>query len=139
MTRTIEELEARLQEAEELLNAIRRGEVDALVVSGPQGDRVVTLSGADHPYRAMVETMSEGAVILAADRTIIYSNQGFATIVGLPPDQVIGAVMDRHVVPEDLDSYRALLRKVKRDAARGDASVDTQIPQLIATSNPAIN
>ena len=31
MTRTIEELEARLQEAEELLNAIRRGEVDALV------------------------------------------------------------------------------------------------------------
>ena len=42
MTRTIEELEARLQEAEELLNAIRRGEVDALVVSGPQGDRVVT-------------------------------------------------------------------------------------------------
>ena len=120
MTRTIEELEARLQEAEELLNAIRRGEVDALVVSGPQSDRVVTLSGADHPYQAMVETMSEGAVILAADRTIIYSNNSFATMVGLPPSQVIGAVMDRHVVPEDLESYRELLQKVKWGAARGD-------------------
>ena len=120
MTRTIEELEARLQEAEELLNAIRRGEVDALVVSGPQSDRVVTLSGADHPYQAMVETMSEGAVILAADRTIIYSNDSFATMVGLPPDQVIGAVMDRHVLPEDLACYKELLQNVKGGPARGD-------------------
>jgi two-component system sensor histidine kinase UhpB len=120
MTRTIEELEARLQEAEELLNAIRRGEADALVLSGPQGDRVVTLSDADHPYRALVETMSEGAVILAADGAIVYSNDGFAAIVGLRPDQVIGAVMDRHVAPEDLESYRELLRKVERGVARGD-------------------
>ena len=120
MTRTIEKLEGRLREAEELLHAIRNGEIDALVVSGPHGDRVYTLTGADQPYRVLVEAMSEGAVILAADRTIIYSNNGFATIVGLPPDQVIGAVMDRHVVPEDLESYRELLQKVKWGTARGD-------------------
>ena len=32
----------RLEEAEETLRAIRKGEVDALVVSGPQGDQVYT-------------------------------------------------------------------------------------------------
>ena len=71
MTPTIEELEARLRETEELLNAIRSGEVDALVVSGPQGDRVYTLTGAEHTYRLMVEAMNEGAVTLTADGTII--------------------------------------------------------------------
>lgn len=40
----LEELRQRLQEAEETLDAIRSGEVDALVVSGPSGEKVFTLS-----------------------------------------------------------------------------------------------
>lgn len=111
MTRPIAELEARLQEAEELLDAIRNGEIDAFVVSGPHGDRVCTLTGADHAYRTLVEAMREGAVILAPDRTIVYANDDFAAIVGLPRGQLIGGVIDRHVAPEDLASYGELLQK----------------------------
>jgi len=70
--RTIEELNARLEEAEDILNAIRGGEVDALVVSGPHGDQIYTLKGAEHPYRVMVEAMNEGAVTLTGDGTIFY-------------------------------------------------------------------
>jgi PAS domain S-box-containing protein len=120
MTRTIEELEARLREAEELLNAIRSGEVDALVVSGPRGDRVYTLTGAEHPYRIMVEAMNEGAVTLTADGMIVYSNSSFARMVGLPLDQVCGTAMDRHVLPEDLGCYEELLKHVGGEAARGN-------------------
>src|SRR5712671_7497913 len=86
----IAELEARLEEAEELLRAIRSGEVDALVVSGPNGDQVYTLSGAEHPYRVMVETMSEGALILAPDRTIVYANRSFAAMLDMTLEDVIG-------------------------------------------------
>jgi two-component system sensor histidine kinase UhpB len=117
---TIEDLEARLRDVAQLLHAFRSGEIDALVVSGPHGDRAYTLTGADHPYRGLVEAMREGAVILAADRTIVYSNDAFATIVGLPPGQVTGAVMDRHIAPEDLDAYRELLRKIGCGTARCD-------------------
>jgi hypothetical protein len=39
----LEELRQRLQEAEETLDAIRNGKVDALVVSGPSGEKVFTL------------------------------------------------------------------------------------------------
>ena len=46
----IAELEARLAEAEETLQAIRTGQVDALVVSGPDGDQIFALEGADHAY-----------------------------------------------------------------------------------------
>ena len=45
----LDELRRRLQEAEETLDAIRSGEVDALVVSGPEGEQVFTLRGAELP------------------------------------------------------------------------------------------
>ena len=67
-----QELTARMMEAEETLLAIRSGEVDGLVVSTAEGEQVFTLSGAEHPYRVMVETMNEGAVTLASDGTILY-------------------------------------------------------------------
>ena len=63
----LEELRQRLQEAEETLDAIRSGEVDALVVSGPSGEKVFTLEGAEHPYRVLVESMNEGAISLSLD------------------------------------------------------------------------
>jgi PAS domain S-box-containing protein len=125
MTRTIEELEAQLREAEELLNAIRRGDVDALVVSGPHGDQVYTLTGAEHTYRIMVEAMHEGAVTLTADGTIIYCNGSFARMVGLSLDQVCGTAMDRHVVAEDLGCYNELLKHVGKAPARGNIRLVT--------------
>ncbi|NIO00054.1 MAG: hybrid sensor histidine kinase/response regulator, partial [Anaerolineae bacterium] len=71
----IEELRARLEEAEETLRAIRSGEVDAVIVSGPQGEQVYTLKGADHTYRLLIEQMKEGAATLAAEGTILYCNR----------------------------------------------------------------
>ena len=66
----VEELQRRLDEAEQTLEAIRSGSVDALVLSGPEGTRVFTLEGEDYRYRRLVETMNEGAAILAADESI---------------------------------------------------------------------
>ncbi len=120
MPGTVEELQARLDEAEELLRAIRSGGVDALVVSGPHGDQVYTLSGAEHPYRVMVETMSDGALILAADGTIIYSNGSFAAMLDMPLEDVIGSPMDRFVLAEDLPRYHALIQQTQAGSASGE-------------------
>ena len=38
-------------EAQETVEAIHQGSVDAVVVQGPDGPRVVMLQGADEPYR----------------------------------------------------------------------------------------
>ncbi len=59
-TAEIEALRARLHEAEETLEAIRGGQVDALVVDGTEGERIFSLRGAEHSYRLMVEEMHEG-------------------------------------------------------------------------------
>ena len=59
-------LRARLDEVEQTLAAIRAGDVDAMVMRGPGGERVFTLEGADHGYRVMLEVMSEGVAKLTA-------------------------------------------------------------------------
>src|ERR1700754_3989480 len=87
---TSEELISRLREAEQTLEAIRTGEVDAVVVAGPAGQQVCTLENADRPYRVLVEQMQEGAVTLSENGTILYCNKRFAALVGSPHDSIIG-------------------------------------------------
>ena len=66
----VADLRRRLQEAEDTINAIRDGHVEALVVHAPDGEQVFTLRSADQPYRLIVEQMREGALTLAADGTV---------------------------------------------------------------------
>ena len=46
----VEDLRLRLGEAEDALRAIRRGEVDGVVVAGTEGERVFLLKGAEQPF-----------------------------------------------------------------------------------------
>ncbi len=87
----LEEVRAKLLEATETLDAIRNGEVDALVVAGPNGSQVFSLAGAEQPYRIYVEQMDEGAVTLSADGTILYANRRFAEMIEHPLERVIGS------------------------------------------------
>src|SRR5687767_13455853 len=98
-----EALLARLTAAEEVLRAIRRGEVDAVVMEGAAGEQVYTLHGADEPYRNLVEQMQEGAVVLTNRGDIQYVNARFAALVGLPLESVVGSRFDRFVCPSDRD------------------------------------
>src|SRR6201990_3221289 len=98
---TPEETISRLREAEETLEAIRTGEVDAVVVAGPQGQQVYTLENADRPYRVLVEQMQEGAVTLSENGTILYCNERFATLVASPHDSVVGQPLAKYFSVEE--------------------------------------
>jgi PAS domain S-box-containing protein len=91
----LSEAHARLAEAEETLRAIHQGEVDALVISGPDGDRVFTLEGAETPYRWLVEEMNEGALLVSTDGTVLFANARFAGLAGVNLEQVMGSSWDR--------------------------------------------
>ena len=128
----VEALRARLAEAEETLHAIRHGEVDALLIVDGAGERVYTLRSADAPYRALVEQMHEGAVTLTVDGTVIYSNRGFARLVDVPLEQVIGSSINRFVAADDHATLGALIRAgagTLRTAlhSTGAASLDVHI------------
>jgi signal transduction histidine kinase len=103
------DLRIRLEEAEETLRAIGAGEVDALVVSGPDGDHVFTLKGAEQPYRVLVETMSEGAATLLSDSTIFYSNSRLADMLQTPLERLIGTRLTSCIVAADQAFFTDLL------------------------------
>ncbi len=102
-------LREQLAEANETLRAIHQGEVDALVVSSPEGPKVYTLTGAETPYRLLIEEMREGAVMLCDDNSILYCNRGFAEMVQVPLDKLIGSNIESVVAQEHLEDFRKLL------------------------------
>ena len=97
----IKKLQHELEEAQETLRALREGEVDALVVDGANGPQVFSLKSAEQPYRMLIEQMLEGAVTLTPERDVLYCNRGFAQMVGLGPEQIVGGSIDRFIAPED--------------------------------------
>ena len=120
--RRIAELEARLGEAEETLEAIRAGEVDAVVV-GPEGgpQRVYTLQTADRPYRVLIEEIQEGAVTLTGEGVVLYCNRALAGLLRAPLERVIGARLADFVPPEKRDALARLLAR----GGRGDLELST--------------
>ncbi len=104
-----EALRTRLTDAEEMLRAIRQGEIDALVVEGTTGSSVYTLHSADEPYRHLVEEMQEGAVVLTGRGDILYGNARFAALVGEPLETVVGSRVDRFVNPADRDEFEGMV------------------------------
>lgn len=93
----LSQLRRNLTEAQETLEAIRSGAVDAVVVNGPQGNQVYSLTGADQPYRVYVERMQEGAVTISHRGVILYANRRFADMVNQPLEQVIGTDIKDHL------------------------------------------
>src|SRR6476469_3964837 len=77
----ISELQRRLEEANDIIEAIRTGSVDALIVNGEDGHQLYTLKTADQTYRVFIEKMNEGAVTLNEDGLILYSNSRFANMI----------------------------------------------------------
>ena len=107
----IEGLRIKLGEAEETLRAIRRGDVDGLLIQGEGGSQVYTLQGADESYRTLVEAMHEGALILDEHGTVLYGNRRAAEILGIRLSEVIGAGAAGFVASDLRPSFSLLLKE----------------------------
>jgi PAS domain S-box-containing protein len=130
---SIEELQARLADAEETLRAIHSGDVDALVVHTDQGVQVFTLKGAEEPYRILVERMQEGALTVASDGAIVYANRRFAEMVALPLEQVVGRRLRDFIAAPQHPSLESLLASTswREEFALGCAD-GTVLPVLLS-------
>ena len=127
---SVAELRRRLQEAEDTINAIRDGHVEALVVHAPGGEQIYTLRSADQPYRLMVEQMREGALTLAADGTILYCNQRFAELMARPPERIAGRSLAKFITADDAATLKRVLSS---DSCRAEVQLTT----AGGASNPA--
>jgi PAS domain S-box-containing protein len=120
-----EDLRARLEEAEQTLEAIRSGGVDALVVQGGSTPQVYTLEGADFPYRSIVETMAAGAVTLDRYQTIAYCNVVFSLMVGIPMERLIGSSFVDLVPAERRDTFMDFIERSRTENSQQELPLRT--------------
>jgi len=133
-----EDLQWRLEEAEQTLEAIRHGEVDAIVVAGPRGELIYSLTGAEHAYRVIVETMNEAALTVDLNGTILFSNQRFCDLMRVPLCDVVG----RKVVEFAAEPQRPVLEAMMAEVQAGPvqrhlalhATDGTAVPVMLAAS-----
>jgi PAS domain S-box-containing protein len=123
-------LRERLREAEETLDAIRNGDVDAVVVSGADDvPRVYTLETADQTYRLLVEEMQEGALTLTRSGDILYCNRRLAELVETQPERVIGGSLARFIAAVDWPNVLNLIAS----ESKGELAVKTDRGRIVPT------
>jgi len=128
------DLWARLDEAEETLNAIRNGEVDAIIVSGAQGEQVFTLQQAEEAlrmseekYRQLVEEINDGVYTTDYEGFFTFANPAMARIYGVAtPQALLGRKILDFIAPEMLKELGRSFRS-KMQAGRAPEFINSQI------------
>jgi len=123
-------LREKLREADETLEAIRNGDVDAVVVSGADNvPKVYTLETADQTYRLLVEEMQEGALTLTRSGDILYCNRRLAQLVETQPARVIGGSLARFIAAADWPRVLDLIAS----GSKGELGIKTEQGRITPT------
>jgi PAS domain S-box-containing protein len=137
------ELQSRLDEYEELIEAIKGGEVDAFALKTNNQSEIFTLHTVDHTYRMLVENSGEGALNLSEDGLIVYTNNCFPELLNLPYENVIGNSFYQFIHPESKGKFKEIFKKGFKAKAKGEINLliaDITIPVYVSLTSllPAI-
>ncbi len=135
----IKDLRQQLEEANETIEAIRSGQIDALIVKDQRGAQIYTLKTADQTYRVFIEKMREGAVTLNKKGLILYSNSRFASMLNLSLERIIGSYFKDYIAPCFKILFESLFKTGWETECRGEISFLTTdgklIPVLLSLTN----
>jgi len=92
-----EELKNQLFEANSIIEAIREGAVDALVVNKDGTPHVYSIESADYTYRILIEKFGEGALSISEDGLILYCNDYFSKLIDIPANKITGTFFNTYV------------------------------------------
>ena len=104
------------QEAQETIDAIRRGEVDAFVM----GDMVVTLTNSRDPYHMLADRIQQGALTLSVQGKIVYANARFSRMLGIAVERIVGTALESHAVPTDRAALSSVLSPQNRNGSQAE-------------------
>ena len=135
---TIESLESRLADSEQLIDAIKAGEVDAFAVSGNNQPEIFTLQSGDYAYRLLIEEIGEGAVNTTEDGLIVYTNSAFIEILGLTYEEIIGKFICEFVHEDSKEKFDQLFKQSLSGRSKGEITLhvgDKVVPVYISLTS----
>jgi len=138
LLRKIEELENRLAESDQLIEAIRAGEVDAFALNKNNKSEIFTLESGDYAYRILVENFNEGALNLSEDGLIVYTNNYLLNLLNLPYQQVIGSSIFQFIHSSSTEQFNEFFKKGLAGQVKGEINLSVRnkiIPVYISLTS----
>lgn len=97
----IASLKEQLFESNSIVNAIKEGDVDALVVNNNGIPQLYSLETADYTFRLLIEKFRQGALSISRNGLILYCNDYFSKLVGISSEKIIGNYLYRYFNNEE--------------------------------------
>ncbi|HLF53102.1 PAS domain-containing sensor histidine kinase [Flavobacterium sp.] len=118
-------LQQQLLKARETIDLIKTANIDALVVTDKEKQKVFTEITSDKTYRILIEKMHEGAVTLDKEGIILYCNSCFANMVNMPLQKVIGTKFKNYIVASSQKQYAILFEQGWSVNSKDEIFLDT--------------
>ena len=132
----LDDVQLKYEEVNDILTAIRSGEVDALVINSDNGVQLYGLKDSDYRYRLIIEQMMEGAVTINKEGIILYCNTRFGDMVSRPLETLMGNNFQNFVCKADLDYFDELLMIAWTSPVKAELDIiggeETSIPVLLS-------
>jgi PAS domain S-box-containing protein len=116
------ELNIKLNEAIDIIESIRTGNIDAVFIASDGTEKVLAAKTADQAYRRFIENMSEGVITLHTDGIIIYSNSSFAKMVQRPLESLIGTNLREYIPIEQSEAFEVFFGKYPQYDTKAELS-----------------
>jgi PAS domain S-box-containing protein len=130
------EVWAELRELQQLVEAIRTGKVDSLLI-GPPGQEQVHFT-ADRSYRLIVAAMNEGAATVSTSWVILDANPRLGSMTGQDSSELIGTPVLDLIAEAHRPAFARLLDVAVGESTRGEVDLTgsggTAVPVQLAVS-----
>ncbi len=138
LLKKIKNLEERLVDSEQLIDAIRAGEVDAFAINENDQHEIYTLQSGDYAYRVLIEEIGEGAVNTTEEGLIVYTNSSFVELLGMPYEKVIGRFIHEFIHEDSSKNFKELFRDSLHGRSKGEITLsvgEKMIPVYISLTS----
>jgi signal transduction histidine kinase len=136
LLKKIEELESKLLETNSIIDAIKEGSVDALVLHQDGTPKVYSLQSADYTYRVLIEKFREGALSISEAGLILYCNDSFSRLLNKPINNIVGTFFNSYV--DSVGKFEDIKNGLKTGQGKGEIMLNVEgqkIPIYISLSD----
>jgi PAS domain S-box-containing protein len=111
LLKEITSLKDQLDDSNSIIDAIKQGEIDALVLHTDGVPQLYSLETADYTFRLLIEKFGQGALSISRNGLIIYCNDYFAKLVNIPSEKIIGNYIYEYF--DKPENFTALIESLK--------------------------
>jgi PAS domain S-box-containing protein len=120
----IEALKSQLFDANSIIDAIKHGEVDALVLHADGSPQIYSMESADYTYRILIEKFGEGALSVAHNGLILYCNDYFGKLINISSEKITGSYLFNYF--DDPSEFNFLMENLSTEAIKREITLNVK-------------